>query len=575
MKKLINLFAIILLFIACSSDDDNDGNAENGNLTLTVTVNETSEQNAVISWTLEGNTSPVVYEIVLSGQTVREGYTGSMYNLNGLEETTTYNGVVFAIEQNGNQTFANFEFTTSLDLTHAGHYVVDTQEKADNFYFTSISLDLLITNVTDISNLASLESVRNLYISDSNLENLNGLENLTNLNEGPRKIVITNNQNLEDVSALQGIRDQIDWLEIKDNPNLANLDGLGLSENADRLYVENMAIENFDGILSPANVWSIWLLDLPNLTSFEGLNNIETIGWFRLEDTPNISSFQGLNSLQALNDDLYVDFPISSLDGLDNLQSAKSLIFDNLETLTSLNGAPNLSTIDGDLRIVDCASFADIGNLDNLQTVVGWLEFKNLPLVNELSFPSLNFTRKLNLEDLAISNLDGFSNLIEINGGGFPETFQLIDLPNLNSISGISNLQTNTGRFELNNLPLLTSLEGFNLVSSGGLELLYLPNVSDFSPLNSLQYTTWINLGSLDQLENMDDLSNLVDSVNEKSIYFYVGGNTNLTDFCGLTNYMQNTVVSDLSGGFPEYSVFGNGYDPEEWQIESSTDCSL
>jgi hypothetical protein len=574
MKKLLPI--LLLLCFSCSKDDSNT-TGTGDQLTLTVNVGAVTDHEAVINWNVNGNDSPVTFEIVLNGQEIVDGLDGNQYILTGLDETTNYTGKVFAKEQDGDQTFDDFSFSTALDLTLAGDYVVDTQEKADNFYFTSITGKLTIrsSNVHDISNLESLIEVGTLEVAETQLSTLEGLQNLREFyNPGNHEnaILMHSNSKLSDISAISNLSDKAPIVYLDSNPIMTDITGIGMANDSKYLVIKNMPISDLAPFINLHNLLKLELKDLPNLTSLSGLNNLQAIEQeFEIRKVPNINNFEGMNRVEYIG-----EFLFSDLDSLVNFEGFDSLLILDSELsiqnlpIENLEGFDQLEYINGDFKLFGYA-------LDNLQY---FGPFPNLTHIYG------NFILD-SIENL--SSINGLNSLVHIEGN-----LEIIDCVNLVSLEGLNGLQTMSNTLWLERLTNLQDISAFSNLSSDvySLYMFNMPNLQNLQGLNSIPKIRTLQLINMDLFESLDGLSNLskahriyiwgcnslinldgtlLSSDDESDIedpsLLSILNNSTLTDFCGFTNYANNVP-------YFEANVSGNAYNPSEEQIKSEVGCS-
>jgi len=576
MKKILLLISV-LLFLSCSKDDSNEGNTNDIPLTITITVGTVTDHEAVINWTVQGNESPVTFEVILNGQEIVDGFDGNQYILTDLDETTDYNGKVFAKEQNGGQTFGDFSFTTTLDLTRDGNYVVDTQEKADNFYYTSIYGKLLIKsyNVNDISNLTSLFEVGTLEITETQLSSLDGLQNLQEFyNPGnfENAILIHNNSLLNDISDISNISNKAPIVNLDNNSALTDITGIGMAEDSKYLFIQNMPISDLGPFTNLNSLLDLRLKNLPNLTSLSGLNNLVTIeDEFEIRYVPNIPNFEGMNRVEFIGELLYYDLnSLVNFEGFDSLRVLDSGLYLQNLNIENLEGFDSLEYINGDFKLFGYA-------LDNLQYFG--------------SFPNLtNIFGNFYIDSVDnLVSIDGLNNLVHIAGN-----LKIIDCGNLTSLEGLNGLQTMTNTLWFENLTSLQNINALSNLSSDvySMYMFNLPNLPNLQGLNSIPKIRTLQLINMELFQDLDGLDNFS---NAHTIYIWgcysllsldgtilsnddesdvdnhtfisIQNNHLLTDFCGFTEFANNVPYFDAL-------TIGNAYNPTEEQIKSENQCS-
>ncbi|PSR52291.1 hypothetical protein AHMF7605_01520 [Adhaeribacter arboris] len=148
------------------------------------------------------------------------------------------------------------------------------------------------------------------------------------------------------------------------------------------------------------------LAGLENLTSIEGnltitshfvledlagLKNLVSVGGkFKLEYNRILTTLAGLESLTSVGE-LEISFSsITSLTGLKKLTSLKNLSINNNNTLASLAGLENLTSVAGNLNLHYNESLTSLADLENL-TYVG----RNLEIYNNNNLSNLTGLEKL------------------------------------------------------------------------------------------------------------------------------------------------------------------------------------
>lgn len=385
MKKIIFLLSLFIT-ISCSKSDNTPDSDNTTNITFTVIVDSVSSYEATISWTRPTNSegSTIFYRIILNNETIVEDYQERTYTFTDLTDQSNYNGTVFSLDSNGNQTFAEFSFNTPLSLVHKGNYVINTQQKADDFYFTGITGSLTIQgpSVTDLSNLSVLTYVGQAIqvVEATSLLRLDGLENVTSIDPSSQssnfnRIRLRDNPVLEDINALSEYCRLTNTISIEFNESLTSAGLEAIKVNQHIIYLEilrNHLLTNLNFLSEVETAEGRFLIfSLSNLTSLDGLNNLRSVvepdfslvlSGLILSNLPSLQSLEGLNNLQT-----------SSHVGIALLP-----LITNLDALSSLsNGIDGLGEIDigGNTSLIDFCGINTYAN--NIEIVFGGYSVKN------------------------------------------------------------------------------------------------------------------------------------------------------------------------------------------------------
>ena len=337
---------------------------------------------------------------------------------------------------------------------------------------------------------------------------------------------------------------------------LQKLDNL-LTEINGSLRLECSTLTTLDGLYGLKTITDSLIIKDGNMTSFEGLRNLETIGGnFRViakssnSSLRSLSSFKGLSSLKSIGGDFEVNAKsfsysssldaLASFEGLESLETiggnfkviAESSNSSSLRSLSSFKGLSGLKSIGGDFE-VNAKSFYS-SSLDALESFEGLSGLKSIG--GDFEVGNLN----------SLESFEGLESL-ETIGGNFKVIAEssLFSLNSLASFKGLSGLKSIGGDFEVNaksssSLNSLASFEGLeNLTNIGGGKL----TISNCKSLN--------NIDILKNIESLNDIS-----ITECS---------KLYDFCVLKNVVQN-----MSGTF---YLNKNGYNPTKYQLLNG-ECS-
>ncbi len=300
MKYLRLLFGLFLLF-SCASDDDNN----NSSSVIKISVDEVSKNGASISWTVPTNitSQSVIYKITLDNKVIVDNnYRSRQFTFTKLQENKLYSGSIFWLDDNGEEGFSDFSFTTEKDPIFLGELILNNQSEVDNFYYTNVTA-LVIDgkDITDLSKLETLEFVeRYVIIKNTSLKSLNGLHNVKTRDDlfgHLPTLEISENNGLEDFSAITGFAKKVIDLSLVNNPKISSLGSLEIKENLNILSLINLSINNLRALsnLKSANFLRLQNLKIDNL---DGLDSIEKVFDLNISNNPNLQSLNGAVKLQ-------------------------------------------------------------------------------------------------------------------------------------------------------------------------------------------------------------------------------------------------------------------------------------
>ena len=312
---------------------------------------------------------------------------------------------------------------------------------------------------------------------------------------------------------------------------LQKLDNL-LTEINGSLRLECSTLTTLDGLYGLKTITDSLIIKDGDMTSFEGLRNLGTIGGnFKVIAESSYSYYYSLNSL-------------SSFKGLSGLKSiggdfevnAKS--YSSLNSLASFEGLESLETIGGNFRVIAESSSSSSSSLNSLSSFKGLSGLKSIGgdfEVNAKSYSSLN----------SLASFEGLESLETIGGNFKVIAGSYSSLESLSSFKSLSGLKSIGGDFEVNaksysSLKSLASFEGLeSLTNIGGGKL-------------TINYCSSLN--NIDALKNIESLNDISITTCPK-----------LYDFCVLQNVVQN-----MSGTF---YLNNNGYNPTKYQLLNG-ECS-
>lgn len=544
MKKILLLLSVVILLFGCSSEDDNNNNSN-----LEITVDPFTASGVTIHWTYSG-TGNVVYRILFEGEIIEEAYTGTQYTF-PITQPGNYEGIVFAISQNNEETFESFSFSTSGSNIWFGDLTISTEEEYQDFNYSIVTGKLSIRNLGDhdLSNISSLTSVKGISIRDSQINSLHGLENIEEFGYYGLKII--NNDNLSSICCLNGIQ---------------NIDSDGI------LIVDNDILTSIEGFPALQSINNLKLMNNPELSDLSGFSGLESINdLFYLENVPSLETLNDLGNLHSIGTFRIMPNSVTHLTGLNSVLFIENLIIDNNDALISVNlsGVERMSGIyiNGNEQL----QTFELPNLNQLEG--GSIYVNNNASLTQIDFGNPSLVNS-NL-DIQFSSMPNFNSIEGLQSVTEIANLYLINLPSLTNLSGFIGLETVNYQLRLENLQGLTSLQGLNnLVSvatgtSGGVlskfQIIDVDNITSLSGLDKLETLGWLWISGNTGLTNLDGTI-LHQSIPDGSI-MHIFANPNLSDFCGLTTFVnEGDVVATINS---------NAYNPTVQQIASSTECSF
>lgn len=202
--------------------------------------------------------------------------------------------------------------------------------------------------------------------------------------------------------------------------------------------------------------------------------------------------------------------------------------------ITNLNGLSQLTSLGGNIKIVNNNSLINLTGLDNIQSITGELRIG-----------------EWNNGNNSINSLTGLENLTTVGGN-----VAIYNNPQLQNMTGLNSLTSIGGNLWAWNNNNLANLTGLDVLASIGIDIGFGNNVN-LSSLNGLQALT--TLGAILYIKNNDALINFtgLDNLNTIGSYIYINDNYALTSLDGLENVTsiggeiviaQNYSLADISG---------------------------
>lgn len=438
----------------------------------------------------------------------------------------------------GCDTVAEVEGTCNTAVCPPGDVEFNTQAQLDYFI-------LQYPNCTQLSGALEIYDT----ISEDRITNLNALQNITHI-EGLTRIMYTEIENFEGLNNLETT-------------------GAGLHISLNGSLVDFQGMENLQEVGG-----SLTISNCDSLESFDGLQGVTTVyGGITLNSCPLITNFEGFDSLtqvvgsQSINEmRIYDNNSLTSLDGLENLTTiATNLRIEHNPLLNSLSALSGITQIGADvemqsfeLHIQGNPSLQTLDGLENLTTVYGSFSLKtNTGLTSIEALANFNRVGYLTISNNnALTSLHGLEGFVKIGGldPNFPfagGTLIISSNDALTNFEGLNNLQTIGGLFSVNENESLVNFQGLNNLETigKGLQIGRNPSLVSLDGLDNLtrfgvysfSYPNPFAIGHNDSLTSIEGLMNITEA-NPGTVAIHIEGNPVLTSLSGLDNFPVNAI---------------------------------
>jgi len=350
---------------------------------------------------------------------------------------------------------------------------------------------------TGLTNLPSFQSLitvdKSIEISNNNqLQTIDAFSNLVRIEQ---YFSIKDNQTLQSISAGQSFLKVGRSFEISGNPFLTTVNGF----DSNFFVTENFTITNNDNLLSLprfdilSSVGERLLIsNNPQLQGIVGFASLDNVKSLEISNNTSLNEFDAFEDLENIED----DFEISGSPNLVEIIGFNSLRY--IGRIFYLYNLPSLTNINQIAPLQDQISFftlqnTKLQNIDFLEEQTGLYDLKLIdnPLLSSIAgVRNISSVRTLHLENLPISNLNDFSQLINVGGG-----LSLVGL-NITDVDVFSSIDNLNGSLDIKDNPNLENLEGFTNLTRLG-----------YSPNGYLQVDGNAILSSASGLDNLDPTS--------------------------------------------------------------------
>jgi len=249
-------------------------------------------------------------------------------------------------------------------------------------HFLTISSNPVLDNLNALADTEMPGTVFVKILANNELESLVGLPTV----EQFERLEISSNQQLK---SLHGIRvnnaDLMGWLSIQNNPSLTSFEGMEWIESATRVTISrNHALLSFKGFSNLTNIGALRVSENESLLDFSGMEQLEYIGNFpasltpapfqgdfSVRSNPSLKNFKGLSSLRSIEGDLWIynSIEMDSVNGLDRLIHIGDLSINLNPSILNLHGLAALRSA-GAVGVIDNNKLGNCSALEPLLDVI-------------------------------------------------------------------------------------------------------------------------------------------------------------------------------------------------------------
>jgi len=416
-----------------------------------------------------------------------------------------------------------------------------------------------------------------LAIRNSNLTNTNGISTLTTLGTD---LIVSGNKYLSSIALIVACgRD----FTLINNPVLNDFSSFSVTQVKRSLTITlNPLVTNLGFILNVQNLTgTLNIASNPSLTDTSGLSGLLTAATVQYTDNP-VFDTNTFNNLQDVPNIFYVSGTIESVpdsDGiwLPKLRRVGTFQFNYIDCKTpNITFAPllkqaqkisflsvtNLQRILGFNQLVDISLLLLISQCPQLELVEGFNQLSHLGGVNIQLCPLLTGINGINLRNDSmeggvslyglpllpnITFLRGIQNMVNLG-------IVLENLPLISDVSPLGGMKRSGGAMRFANLPLVSSLPFYNLTGlGGGITVDNLPlitNVDGFRAVTELGYafasSRSIYLANNPLLQNINGFGNVGSIIGDITIQNNPALVT-LSGLCQVQSILGNIVINSSS----------------------------
>ncbi len=364
--------------------------------------------------------------------------------------------------------------------------------------------DVTLTSVEEIKEFIArgydeVEWRLTIKINDPDFTDLSAFSNHQTKKIGRLIIECPHLQSFQGIAGLEEVHE----LYLEGNyPSLVSFSGLETLDSLNHLYIGKYGSNNtfrylttFQGLNGIKTLKTLQLYgNFPSLRSFEGLENVTTIG-INLNGTFDaLTSFKGLKNVKTAGFSLGGTFPVlASFEGLENLTAINNgfVLHGTFDELTDFRGLENLERIgsfslDYGIKAKSLKNFSGLGKVEYIGNF-SINEYASLPALQSFEgFDSLKEIGK-NLDlDSPCPSLSGLNHLTTVGGNVKINDGLLTSLQGLNSLKTVGGTVTIEDCYQLLSIDGLSGLQTFPNALNGAkvLKINYCPKLKNFCALS-------------------------------------------------------------------------------------------
>ncbi len=421
------------------------------------------------------------------------------------EQLAGYVRRTLGLEESEPITHSKIKELTRLEVKYSKPYVYDLKglDKATNLTYLYLSHPY---DISDITPLAKLTKLQELYINDSSISDLSPLTGLTQLTHfrllegyvedltplaGLTKLTELNigRNMVRDITHLENLT-ELTRLDIHENP-LSNISPLANLRNLNALYLKDNRISDLKPLAGLTQLTSLSIDDnlISDLIPLASLINLR---FLNIHDNL-ISDLTPLNGLVQLNTLHFYNNPLENISALANLKNIEDLEFrDPIPDISPIGEMTQLKTLKFEVPPPEIDSLAPLtqltsleladANISDISSLAGMTELRSLILYrNQIEdITPLSGMTKLEKLELYKNNIADISPL-----AGMTELTELrLEGNNIKDISPLFNLtKLSVLGLERNQIKNVRPIERLD-----ALTVLYLRHnpVEDTSPIQKL-----------------------------------------------------------------------------------------